>query len=707
MSASTAATRRMLVPPMALLSRPPVRLFVTSTALLFVELFLIRWIPAKVIYVGFFSNFLLMASFLGIGLGILLGRNGRRPVVAPFPVLLFLVVMLVSFVQLDVHLGSPDDIYIGPAALAGAADTNVLVLVLVVALAASVMAALALPLGPLLRSMPPLRAYSIDIAGSMAGIALFTLLSWMGTGPTTWMVVVGLLAILLGLGSGIQAWSALSAAALAATILVAGSSADAWSPYQRLTVFESGGWTFINSNGLPYQQFPKDPSSVGFFFTQIDRWFPGRPFANVLIIGSGNGNDAAVALKRGDLHIDAVEIDPRILDIGTRLHPDRPYQDPRVTATVDDGRAFLRNSTEKYDLIVFAQPDSLALFSTANGIRLESFLFTREAFASVRDHLTSNGLFVLYNLYWQPWLVDRLGSMLASTFGQAPIVSYYSQTAGHAAVLAAGPGLAASGGTPPGGQSERLDPANPPPPTSDDWPFLYLREPGIAGYYLAALGLVLLLALVAVLAAARATGLTARRFSPHFFVLGTAFLLLETRSLVTFGLLFGNTWIVNALVFFAVLASVLAAIGISSRIRLRRVRPVYAALFASIALAWLLPPDALLVDPPGLRYVLASAISFAPVFFANLCFTYSFRDTPTADMSFASNLLGAVTGGALEYVALVTGYQSLLLLVAVLYGSAYLLATRFRFMADRDLGQGPASGGKKPVADSTTDHPCL
>jgi Spermine/spermidine synthase domain len=374
------------------------------------------------------------------------------------------------------------------------------------------------------------------------------------------------------------------------------------------------------------------------------------------------------------------------------MHPDRPYDDPRVTATVDDGRAFLRKSTEKYDLIIFAQPDSLALFSTANSIRLESFLFTREAFASVRDHLTSDGLFVLYNFYWQPWLIDRLGAMLNSTFGQAPIVSYYDESGGHAAVLAAGPALAATGTDPPSLPGERLDPANPPPPTTDDWPFLYLREPGIAGYYLAALAMVLLLALASVAVTARLTGLSPRRFSPHFFVLGTAFLLLETRSLVTFGLLFGNTWIVNALVFFAVLASVLAAIGISSKVHLNRVWPVYAALFGSIALAWGLRPDALLVDPPGLRYLLASVISFAPVFFANLCFTYSFRDTRTADMSFASNLLGAMVGGALEYLALLTGYQSLLLVVAALYGSAYLLATRFRFMADRDLSRGLVSG---------------
>ena len=62
--------------PIAQLARPPVRLFLTATSLLFVELLLIRWIPANVIYVGYFRNFLLMASFLGIGVGILWGRPG-------------------------------------------------------------------------------------------------------------------------------------------------------------------------------------------------------------------------------------------------------------------------------------------------------------------------------------------------------------------------------------------------------------------------------------------------------------------------------------------------------------------------------------------------------------------------------------------------------------------------------------------------------
>jgi len=87
-------------------SRSAIRLFLTAMSILFVELLLIRWIPANVIYVGFFRNFLLMASFLGIGLGILWGRDPRRIQVSPFGPLLLALVVLVTQVQIVIHLDS-------------------------------------------------------------------------------------------------------------------------------------------------------------------------------------------------------------------------------------------------------------------------------------------------------------------------------------------------------------------------------------------------------------------------------------------------------------------------------------------------------------------------------------------------------------------------------------------------------------------------
>jgi len=670
------------------LSGNAVRLFLTSGTILFVELMLIRWIPANVTYIGFFNNFLLMASFLGIGLGILLGRRGWSPGAAPFALLLFAVVALVFRNQLNVQLNSTEEIFFGLAE-SKSADVNFLVLPLVVVLVTALMAALALPLGPLLKSMPPLRAYAIDIGGSMAGIAGFAALSATGSSPLIWFGIAAVLLLLLELGRGISLWSGAAALAIGASVFfVAGSVAgDTWSPYYRIRTFnDQSGMTHITVNGIPHQaMWPLDRQSKEPFYEQVFRWFPDRTYEKVLIVGAGSGTDTAIHLARGAGHIDAVEIDPAIQQLGRDRHPDRPYDDPRVSRYNNDGRAFLRNSTERYDLIVFALPDSLTLVSTTANVRLESFLFTEQAFASVRDHLAPNGIFVLYNYYREPWLVAKLADQLQTVFGSPPLLRVYSSVQ---AALAAGPGVESlQGARPPGDRSDPVPEVGAPSPrhATDDWPFLYLRQGFIAPYYFIALALVLLGALLAVAAAARVTGTSIRRFSPHFFVLGVAFLLLETRSLVSFSLLFGTTWFVNALAFFAILASVLLAIFVNARFPIRRPTLLYVGLFATLGLAFLLPPESLLIDPPLLRYTLAAALAFAPVFFANLVFSYSFRDTATADMAFASNLLGAMVGGALEYLALITGYQALLVVVAVLYGLAYLFATRFRRLADREL----------------------
>ena len=140
----------------------------------------------------------------------------------------------------------------------------------------------------------------------------------------------------------------------------------------------------------------------------------------MLIVGAGTGTDVAIALSHGVEHVDAVEIDPRLLRFGRENNPDRAYADPRVTTYVNDGRAFLERTDKKYDLILFALPDSLTLVSGASALRLESYLFTEEAMESAREHLAPGGAFSMYNYYREQWLVDRLGNTLASTFGHSP-----------------------------------------------------------------------------------------------------------------------------------------------------------------------------------------------------------------------------------------------------------------------------------------------
>ncbi|HEV8229680.1 MAG TPA: spermidine synthase [Candidatus Limnocylindria bacterium] len=674
-----------------------IRLVLTSATILFVELLLIRWIPANIIYVGFFNNFVLMASFLGIGCGILLGRRFGDGRPAVFPLLLFALVALVYSGQLNARLPTAGEVFIGTGGR-DLVEVNVLVLAPVIVLATAVMAALALPLGALLRSMPPLRAYAFDISGSLIGIALFVSLAAVGTPPLVWFAVAAILWTLLVWAAGQLGRRAVVGLATLAMILFLGivdvRHGDQWSPYYRVTMTtEDGTIEAVYVNGIPFQTlWPADSPEKSPVFDQVYRWFPERSFRNVLVVGAGTGTDTAVALRHGVGSVDAVEIDPLMLQIGVERHPDRPYQDPRVRRTTNDGRAFLRTTDARYDLIVFAQTDSFALVGTTANLRLESFLFTQDAFDSARDHLTADGVFVLYNVYRERWLVDRYAGMLAASFGSPPIVRSYPRFAEvNVSVLADGPAVAALR-TPPA-DAEKVDLGAAPAAATDDWPFPDLRERGIPARYLIALGMMVAFALLAVGSSLAATRAAARRFSPHFFALGAAFLLLETRSLVTFGLLFGTTWIVNALVFFAILASVLAAVALNARFRFRDPRPLYALLFLALAVGYVVHPASLLLEPAWLRYALAATLAFAPVLFANLVFTRSFADTRTADMAFASNLIGAMVGGVIEWIALMTGYQQLLLVVTALYLAAFALASRWRVLADRELELLPEAAG--------------
>jgi len=89
------------------------------------------------------------------------------------------------------------------------------------------------------------------------------------------------------------------------------------------------------------------------------------------------------------------------------------------------------------------------------------------------------------------------------------------------------------------------------------------------------------------------------------FFMGVAFMLLETKSIVQFALLFGTTWFVNALVFAGVLVAVLAAVEISRRVTIRRPVPLYVALLAALLIAWAVPADSLLSLSTIPRFVLA------------------------------------------------------------------------------------------------------
>jgi hypothetical protein len=141
-------------------------------------------------------------------------------------------------------------------------------------------------------------------------------------------------------------------------------------------------------------------------------------------------------------------------------------------------------------------------------------------------------------------------------------------------------------------------------------------------------------------------------------------------------LLFGTTWFVNSLVFAGILLAVLAAIEVARRAKLPRPIVLYGALLACLAVAWLIPPASLLSLSTVPRFFASVLVAFAPVFVANLIFADRFRDVGASTIAFGANLLGAMLGGVLEYLAIITGYRALLFGVAILYGLAYLTGRR-------------------------------
>jgi hypothetical protein len=133
---------------------------------------------------------------------------------------------------------------------------------------------------------------------------------------------------------------------------------------------------------------------------------------------------------------------------------------------------------------------------------------------------------------------------------------------------------------------------------------------------------------------------------------------------------------VNALVFGGILLSLLPAVTLARRVPLPPARVLFPLLFAAVAVSWVLPPGTLLALDAGPRFIASIGVYFTPIFLANLVFARRFAAVGDSTAAFGANLLGAMVGGVIEYAALVTGYQALAVLVALLYGAAWLTGWR-------------------------------
>jgi SAM-dependent methyltransferase len=659
------------------------RLVLASALMLFLELSLIRWTGAYVLHLSYFSNFVLLGSFLGIGLGFLRASADREPAPYYSPMVLLGLIGFIAAYPVTVDRQGSTLVFFTSLSTTG--PPIWLTLPAIFLAVAAIMAGPGELVGACFTRLPRLDAYRLDLIGSLAGISAFTGLAFLDAPPFVWFAVVGALFVALLGRPGVS----ISVTLLVALLLMLGypmahNKNVFWSPYYQVQTFVErdslGGpaWT-VDVNGIPHQRLTSAAAreTDESWYVQPYLLAP-KPPKNVLIVGAGTGTDVAIALDRHAQHVDAVEIDPTLLRFGRQHNPDHVYQNPRVTTHVNDGRAYLQSTHKKFDLILFALPDSLTLVSGASSLRLESYLFTLQAVQSARAHLAPGGAFAMYNFYRESWLVDRLAGTMDRAFGHTPCVAEDSSAPNRAVILA---------GLSPADQSCGAHTwhrsAATPPPATDDKPFLYLENSRIPGLYVRTLGLILLVSVLAVLAVllsrpvrrgeSRIGAIRQMWSYRDLFLLGAAFLLMETKNITGFALLFGTTWLVNAFVFGGVLLAVLAAVELTRRRTTPSVPVMYGVLLGGLALAWLVPASWLLSLPTLGRAPLAILIAFLPIFAANVIFAKRFASTEHPTIAFATNLLGSMLGGSLEYLSLAFGYRALLIVAAGLYISAFLL----------------------------------
>jgi len=116
---------------------------------------------------------------------------------------------------------------------------------------------------------------------------------------------------------------------------------------------------------------------------------------------------------------------------------------------------------------------------------------------------------------------------------------------------------------------------------------------------------------------------------------------------------------------------------------MRMAQPRYTLLFilvfTSVLVAYFTPTALLLgIGSRTLRGLLAIVIFLGPVYLASLIFGHLIKTEPQLYRAYGSNLLGAVIGGSCEYLSVITGLKSLLLLTLLFYLSAF-----FTFLAGR------------------------
>ncbi len=649
---------------------------VISLLVLALELALIRLIPSEIKAISYFTNLLLFSSFFGLGVGCIAYRVRNLMWLLPAGVFLLFIFVFLSRGIVVYDTGGTVHYWLQSGDTRNLPTLQIPIFaaaVVTFVLASIPFVSLGQALAQAMDHHPRLVAYSWDIAGSLLGTIVFALTSYLGVPPWVW----------IALGMSIWAfvfvdrWGpriACIASGACFLALTQTSHSWKWSPYyfiqyratdNQITVWVNSSFhqEAVNFDSKDPAYRPVAQAVVEKFNVAYDMYrshHGGASPAKVLILGAGTGNDVGIALRNGARDVTAVEIDPVILELGRSRNAARPYQSPHVKTVVDDGRHFLWNTSERYDLIVFGTLDSQTLLSGQANLRLENYIYTRECFRDARQALREGGMVAAYYSVFKPWFFGRIYATVREAFpGELRMVGFQNNYLFNTLVMA-GRGVSGFASDP---KTEEVFAGS--MASSDDWPYVYLERRTISPLYWKVFGMVGLLILGAFVLLRRLH--PAHESHANFFFMGLGFTLMEAAAIVRLALVFGTTWVVSAVVFSSALLTIFLANLFVQKNRGLGFTQAWCCLLGFLVLNVVFPMSVLFGVPPILRLLAAAVLVGGPVFFAGVCFSRLFGRQTETGYALGINLVGAMAGGLIEYVSMVVGMRSVWLVIIAVY----------------------------------------
>ena len=268
---------------------------------------------------------------------------------------------------------------------------------------------------------------ALSTVGSLVGIVgtIFVLLPQIGTHATLQVLCGTSLAIgTVGATATVGRRRALPglAPAAAATVLLVMSPGLGWSQgtvwtaesaYNLVRVVQRGGLRVLELN---------HPSSVhsvrsghgawtGYYYDYFALGPLLVPSKRALVLGMGAGGSVrAMRLTAPEIEIDAVEIDPRVVEAASRWFDVDVASDPRLHVHVMDGRRFLARERGRYDLV------QLDVFQ--GGPYVPFHLVTEESFRLARARMSDDALLMMnvFDRSASSALLRRLAATLHRVF---------------------------------------------------------------------------------------------------------------------------------------------------------------------------------------------------------------------------------------------------------------------------------------------------